>query len=594
MQYSFSAYSIPLLIAALVAGFLAWYSWTQRKTDGALSFSWMMFLIFYWGVTYTVQVSAVTLEAITFWQDVTFIAVVLTPVTWFLFALEYTGRKSLIARYRLNIWLFVIPVISILLIFTNDLHHLWWVSREMVHIGGIFLASTINGFWFWWVHAVYSYIALILGAALLTQALLHWPVQYRGQMVWILIAIGSPFVANIITIFNFLPTPIDLTPFAFTITGLGMGFALFRHRLLDLVPIAREAVIESMRDGMLVMDAGNRIVDSNPAASAILGFEKGFEPIGKDVSDVLSRWPGLIKQFDTDEEIKQEVLFGDDENALWYEFTLSPLRDDRKVLTGRVLIIRDITQVKETQAVLQDARDKAIEASLAKSHLLAKVSHELRTPLGGVLGYAELLETNTFGDLNEKQKRAVNEIVNSANYLNGMVSELLDQAQIESNSIILQKNRFNIKEFLEHASAGIAVMAKNKGLAFETSIELSAPAEVYGDERRLRQVLINLAGNAIKFTQQGKVQIRIAGNDGGWFMQIVDTGIGIPKESQPYIFDPFRQADNAMTRDNRGIGLGLAITRQLVELMGGTISLESVVGKGSTFTVTFKTEKESL
>ncbi len=239
----------------------------------------------------------------------------------------------------------------------------------------------------------------------------------------------------------------------------------------------------------------------------------------------------------------------------------------------------------------QQARAAAEQANLAKSHLLAKVSHELRTPLGGVLGYAELLRDNSFGLLNEQQKEAASEIVQSANYLSSMVNELLDEAQIEAKSLVLQKRRFSTAVFFQQTTASLAVLARNKGLAFVAVISPDLPEEIYGDDYRLRQILINLVGNAVKFTKEGEVRVNVLYPDPAhWVLQVSDTGMGIPQESQSYIFEPFRQADNALTSENRGVGLGLSITRQLVELMGGKITLDSEVGRGTTFNVVLPLE----
>jgi signal transduction histidine kinase len=139
---------------------------------------------------------------------------------------------------------------------------------------------------------------------------------------------------------------------------------------------------------------------------------------------------------------------------------------------------------------------------------------------------------------------------------------------------------------LQKVEAGMSVLAHNKGLAFTTAISPDLPPELWGDERRLVQILINLIGNAIKFTKTGQVSIQLALTDPThWTMQVADTGIGVPAEARAFIFEPFRQVDNALTRENRGTGLGLSIAKQLVELMGGRINLQSELGKGSTFTV---------
>jgi len=255
-------------------------------------------------------------------------------------------------------------------------------------------------------------------------------------------------------------------------------------------------------------------------------------------------------------------------------------------VTGFQILARDITEIKRAQDALKIAYDQALNASRAKSQLLAKVSHELRTPLGGILGYAELLRDGALGKIEDEQKMAIEGILQSTHHLTEMVNELLDEAQVQANTTVLQKKIFSPETLLQQAASGMEVVARKKGLRFETSLDPHLPHELYGDAHRLRQILINLIGNAIKFTQKGEVSVRLDYLDREhWVMQVMDTGPGIPREAQEAIFEPFRQGDNTITSDNRGIGLGLSITKQLVELMNGRIVLESHVGQGSTFNI---------
>ncbi len=268
------------------------------------------------------------------------------------------------------------------------------------------------------------------------------------------------------------------------------------------------------------------------------------------------------------------------DGALYIEQqTITPLRNQEGEIHRFIAIKQDISE-------LIRARDQALEANRLKSQLLAKVSHELRTPLGGILGYAELLHHDMMGALDEKQKQATSQIIDSTHYLNTMVNELLDEAQIESRTIILQKARFSPAAILKRVEATMTVLAQKKGLSLTIQSDPNLPAWIYGDEYRLHQIMINLTVNAIKFTTSGEVCLQVHQPDPSqWTIQVKDTGIGIPVEALSYIFEPFRQINSAITRENRGTGLGLTITKQLVELMGGHITIESEVGKGSTFTV---------
>lgn len=719
MTYHFTPNMLLLVIAAGISGALAWYTWRYRRTTGVTPFSLMMLILFQWGTSYILELAATDLPSKIFWAKFMFAGVVATPVAWLIFALEYTGRKQWVTRLRLFL-LSLLPLTTMGILLTNDSNKLFWTGSSLTNEGGFLLLNTVNGPWFW-VHAAYTYALIMIGLVLIVRALLRWPAQYRGQMIWILLATLTPLIANAVTIFKIVPILIDLTPFAFTVTGIGMAYALFRYRLLDIAPVARDIVIDGMKDGMIVLDANRQIVDINQSAQNIIGVYGEQGPIGKPFEDVLAQWPHLIEQYRNANEGQAEISLGEEDAQRWYELHLSTLQDENKQRIGQVITIRDITERKQTdkrvqesearfrqivenasdliyrtdmngyftyanpsalhamgfekeedvlgkfyldlttpearhklkrtyqhqfasktkntyhefpgiatdgrevwfgqnvqliyegekiigfQALARDitaikeahealriARDQALEASRVKSQLLSKVSHELRTPLGGILGYAELLHDNTFGELNARQRKAAVEIVESANYLTNMVNELLDEAQIRANTAILQEKTFSPSEFLQQATSGMEVLANKKGLSFTTAIDSNLPKELYGDDRRLRQIVVNLIGNAIKFTRVGSVRIELLRpSPEHWAIQVADTGMGIPKEAQTYIFEAFRQVNDAITRDNRGIGLGLSITKQLVEIMNGRISLESEPGKGSTFTILLPIKKES-
>ncbi|MBK9926244.1 MAG: PAS domain S-box protein [Anaerolineales bacterium] len=712
MHYQFTLNMLPLAITAAISGVLALYTWQNRKTAGAAPLSVLMFILFEWGVSYIFELAGTDLQTKIPWEGARFAGVVATPVAWLVFAFEYTGRKAWLNWRRLAM-LSAIPVITIVILITNESHGLFRISRELVTQGGFLSIKATDGPWFWSVHAPYTYTLIMIGLVLIIRALLRWPAQYRGQMILILLATLAPIIANLITIFQIIPIQIDLTPFAFTVTGVGMAYALFRHRLLDIAPIARDTIIENMKDGMVILNVHGRIVDINQAARTMIGLSEEKRPIGKQFGDVLSQWPKLIEKYRDVQEADDEISIDIGENLRWYELHLSTLFDENKLRIGRVITVRDITDrklaelllqesearfrqivenasdiiyradangyftyanpsalhamgfkdedelvgkhyldmvapevrhrlkriyelqfvkrtpityhefpsigpdgreiwlgqnvqliyegdkitgfqalarditaIKKTQDALQIARDQALEASRAKTQLLSKVSHELRTPLGGILGYAELLQGNTFGDLSERQHKAISEIVDSGEYLTNMVNELLDEAQLRSSTATLLEKMFSPFKLIQSAVSGMDILAQKKGLLFSVQIDPALPQLIYGDDRRIRQIIINLIGNSIKFTKEGSVRLNVRRPDENhWEIQVTDTGIGIPQSEQATIFEPFRQLNSAVTRDNRGVGLGLSITKQLVELMHGRIAVESEHGKGSSFTI---------
>lgn len=274
----------------------------------------------------------------------------------------------------------------------------------------------------------------------------------------------------------------------------------------------------------------------------------------------------------------------------WLSTVKTPLIDPSGKITGMIGISRDVTEIEQTREKLVLLKEVAEKANQAKSLFLANMSHEIRTPMNGVIGMADVLNQT---DLTDEQHDYLDIITKSGNNLLSIINDILDFSKIESGSLELEKSPVNIRHIIENVADVLVISALNKGVNLVNFIDSSVPEFVEGDAIRLHQILLNLVNNALKFTNRGEVyfsaNVEALSETGCTLLfQVKDTGIGISAEATGKIFQSFTQADNSTTRKYGGTGLGLAISKRLVEMMGGTIGVESTEGEGSLFWFTAK------
>ncbi|RMF05662.1 MAG: PAS domain-containing protein [Chloroflexi bacterium] len=588
INWMYLPYMLPFLVAGIFALILALYAWRRRFLAGAVTLSVMALVVSVWVLGYAFEIGSIELSGKVFWGKVQYLGIVAAPVTWLIFILQFRGYTRWVTWPRI-LAMCVIPAITVLLVWTTARHGLMW-QQVSLDPTGPFPALTVEyGGWFW-VHWAYSTLLVMLGIVLMIDLLLRSVHIYRWQAGLLVAAAFAPWLANAVYIFGLVPIPnLDLTPLAFVFTGAVFTWSLLHFRLLDLKPVARRTMVDVMSDGVFVLDTAGRIIDINRAAQKIIGLDES-DAVGRTGTGVLSQWPQLLAHVrkTVDNESIEIALPDSAGNTRHYDVRITPLFNNGGELSGRIVAMRDISDRKQMEMALSEARDAVVQASRFKSELLARVSHELRTPIGAILGYVELLQIGAYGPVVADQVDVMNKVIENTGYLTQLVNELLEQSQFDEGKIRLNPQPFVVADLVSRVQAKMSVLAQAKNLEFSTQISPDVPTEMVGDEIRLQQILINLVNNAIKFTEHGEVALQIyLPQPDTWAIRVSDTGPGISAQAQTHIFSPFWQVDGSITRRHGGAGLGLSIVKNLVTLMGGQIQVESQMGQGTVFIVTF-------
>jgi two-component system sensor histidine kinase/response regulator len=353
------------------------------------------------------------------------------------------------------------------------------------------------------------------------------------------------------------------------------------------------SIFEHAVEGIFQTTPEGQYLSVNPALARIYGYQTP-EELMKSLTDIsgqlyvdASRRAEFVRLLHEQNTVTgfESQVYRKDGHVIWITETARAVRDANTALLYYEGMVEDITERKKAEEELQKAKAAAESAANAKSEFLANMSHELRTPLNGIIGMTDLaLDT----ELTAEQGEYLTTVKDSANSLLELLNDILDFSKIEAGKLDLDPIDFHLRDDLEVAIKVLAIRAHKKGLELACHIPMDVPDSLLGDPGRLRQVVVNLVGNAIKFTHQGEVVISVSEE---WqteseiclHIAVTDTGIGIPPEKQQLIFSPFTQADSSTTRQFGGTGLGLAISSQLVSMMKGTLWVESQVNHGSTF-----------
>ncbi|MGD2249156.1 MAG: histidine kinase N-terminal 7TM domain-containing protein [Candidatus Methanofastidiosia archaeon] len=548
MIWQQTPYTIPLIGISIVSIILGVYIWWRFRRSWAIVGALLILASAEWTLGYALELGSGTLSLKIFWNKVQFIGIAIIPVSWLLYMLHYTGHEKWITRRTVTL-LSIIPSITLLLVFTNEYHTLIWTSFFLDTEGPFPVLHQTHGIWFWF-HIGYSYILIMCGFFPLVQMVLQEHLLFRWQTLLFIIGSLVPFGGNILQLSGLNPVPhLELTPLGFPATIVVIVLSILFLRLGDIVPVAREIIIEGMSDSVIVLDADNHIIDLNPAAQQLMGTDCIGQPI--------QCWPHWsdLKVLTDHQAASEEIMVGPKDNQRVFDVRISSLTDWRDNLVSQIIVLRDITERKKVE--------EKIKSSLKeKEVLLREIHHRVKNNLQIVSSLLNLQSQYI------KDKEYTNMINESQNRIRSMA--LIHEKLYQSEELARINADEYIKTLVKELFRSYAV---NTNWVTPTMDIEDIPLSV--DTAIPLGLIINeLVSNSLKHAfphKKGEIKVIFHSSNGDMCLSVIDDGIGLP--------------GNINFKTTKTLGLRL-VTILAKDQLDGDIELNRA--KGTAFHITFK------
>lgn len=515
---------------------------------------------------YFFELTSKTTEAALLGIKMEYIGNTLGSLLFIFFVCIYSPKRS----YRIwKIFFLINNMFILFLVLTSPYHTLYYKSITMVIDNGITHMIMERGFfYYWWV--ITSSILGLLVVYIASVAYMEHKNKDHQEYAWIIAASAIPTLSwpfNIFHVFGYF----DIGPMTLLITTACLAIITTKYRMFDTVTTAKDRLIDELEEGIIVYDSDDQLAYHNKEAAVIF-------PILEDGED-----KEAAKQ-----QIEEFLLKNESGFLLkkrYYQWKRNLLFNDQKRFIGQIIRIMDNTDTYEYTNKLLELKNDAEKANRAKSIFLTNMSHEIRTPLNAIMGMDELILRES---TSEEISGYAGDIKEAGKILLSIINDILDMSRIESGRLEVKTDNYELNSLLYNVYTMISMKAEEKGLSFQMDIDETVPNCLYGDEIRLKQCMMNLLTNAVKYTKKGKVIFKVgfsSRSEGNIMLhiEVTDTGIGIRQNDLDKIFRSFERVDYQKNKGIEGTGLGLNITRELVRMMGGSLEVDSVYGEGSTF-----------
>ncbi len=584
MNYEIGSYIITLLPLILVATgilglLISAYLLQFRKSPGIFFLSLMQIFTAIWAICCGFEYAATILSVKLLWAKLSYLGIAFTPVCFLFFALSFSSKENLITK-QIKTILIAIPVFFILMVFTNDYHHLHWQSAAINPQNNTTLYEHGISFWMFFI---FTYTLLLISVVNIMQLLLRFPEYFQSQIVILILACFLPVSGNVMYLFDINPVSgFDWTPICFLLSGIMLAYINLKYGIFNLVPFARNKIIDLMPDGVMVLDRLGRIADVNPSFLKLTN-KSIKEVLGKRVENAIPKMKNFIDQINENNQIEQmEISTEINEQKHSIDIRITPLYDKRLLYSGRLVVLRDITERTQNENETIVTNKQLKEEITEKEKLIVDldafahtVAHDLKNMIGAIITCTDIMYME-MDKKNEEGMREVNELIQlSANKTLHITKELLTLASVRQQDVkstevnmghIVKESISRIKDMIETSKAQI-------------TIPESWPTAL-GYHPWIEEVWVNYLSNAIKYggtppvIEMGADQLPLQQMVRFW---IKDNGKGLSQDEQKQLFVKFSRLDPTRAE---GHGLGLSIVKRIVDKLGGEVGVLSNAAKG--------------